>query len=165
MCYFVRMFRERLRHPIDTFRTAPVGFTLAFLGVLLGGESIREIVHKPRYLAKARAIGQLSVNALALGTGASMVSHQFKLRHRLERAIDRHGFDPRYMAKTLGTFCDRQTAKVVSEKAGFAGEYQALVNAAQTLHERGLPLSVHSAQAAELHPVKADTMVNIVRAE
>ncbi len=126
-------FLENIRHPIDTLRTAPVGFSLAGLGVTLASESIGEIVNNPNILVKAASIVQMGMEFGFAATGICMVTGQFKLRRRLEQSIDRSGYNTRVMAHTVNTFCDRQTGKVVSRNAGHAEDYKALTAVARDL--------------------------------
>src|SRR5579884_2200108 len=99
---------EYLLHPIDTLRTAPVGFALTSLGITLGYESVGEIISNPNVGVKAASLVQFGFEAFLAKGGTHMVAGQFRLRRRLERNIKRRGFDPRIMEPTTRAFCDSQ---------------------------------------------------------
>jgi len=118
---------SRLRHPIESFRTAPFGLGFASFG--LGSAALEVSVATmdgiPQSLRYA-IIGAAAVQVTALSVLGTMAANdQFRLGERLETAIERTGYNDRVLATTT-TWCDRQTATVVCEQSGHLEQYRQL---------------------------------------
>lgn len=119
---------ERLDNFRDTLRTAPVGLGAVAMHVM---ENISLIaLTNPEMPDSAQQGAAYTVwaasAAIGLASGGGIMYKQFRLRHRLERIVDNHGYDERAFTTVTNTWCDRQTARVVCERAGILPQFEEL---------------------------------------
>lgn len=123
-----------VRHPIETLKTAPVGFTdiaisLSFLG--LGATFLSEqILDEHNESSVIGEVGSIAGDAvlLSLGyyigkVGLEKVGHSFDHRNRMEEVLQRTGFNERVMEQTLELYCDRQATLVACDRFNMRDEY------------------------------------------
>lgn len=111
---------QSVLHPIETFRTAPYGFSVMTGGGLLATDAINL---EPAAIDPF--IDGLGIAAFAAST--LLIARQFRMRSRFEQTLDENGYDDRYFAYTTREWCVRQTAKVVCENAGVEAEFNDLI--------------------------------------
>ncbi len=104
------------------FRTDPVGLIPATLAGPLLLESLQNISTSP---ARAAILGLSACSVV--GAGIIHGRRNFRLRSRLEHAIDRHGWDERVFKESTKEWCGRQVGSVVCANAGLTTEYSQLV--------------------------------------
>lgn len=114
-----------LRHPIEAFRTAPtpcIGTTVS-----VGAAAMLASV-TPEAEGYIQNVGWSVVagNIAMAGIGIRLGMRHFSLRHRLERILERGGFDERAMATTTSDWCTRQVARVACENYGHLDKYKTL---------------------------------------
>jgi len=114
-----------LKHPIETFRSAPVQFT--GMAVNLGSASI-VVATSERHGAPPNAfeLSGLALNFGLVALQSVVAKSKLKLRDRLETTLGQHGFDARAMNLTTSTYCTRQAARIACENYGFSSEYEAV---------------------------------------
>ncbi len=108
------------------YRTAPLGETIATLGAVgfaSGMYYFFNVIDNTDFdnLAMISKLTTLLAPATPLYFGiggCAMAELQFNLKHRLEKAIEEHGFDERQIKPLMNEWCDRQVALVVAEEYG-----------------------------------------------
>jgi hypothetical protein len=124
-----------LKKSIDTFRTAPVGTGRVILGTSGLAVEAELLAHNPNIYEALPA--PLILASIAIG-GLKAASKN-RLRDRLEASIERQGYNDRVFAKTLGTWCSRQTARVVCKEYGYLEDYEKLCEQADDLDYKWIP--------------------------
>lgn len=97
---------------LDLYRTAPFGIitgtsTLFFMTMIF--YFFQEMPWNAMVLVELLEIYVLYISAEA-------VREQFRLRKRLEKILEKRGYNEKIMSKTLYTWCDVQTTKVATRK-------------------------------------------------
>jgi hypothetical protein len=105
-----------LKAVADFYRVAPFGETIFLLG---SGFAAQEIIcDNPK---------ELYVMPLAYSLlGAILTATQFGIKSHLEKRLQQHGFEERDFEWTVPAWCNRQTARVVTEKYECLDKYVAL---------------------------------------
>lgn len=131
-----------LRHPIESIRTAPLGFAnLGVAGGWMGYQTMEAIEISPNATQAAVHIGSAALLAAWMSMlGGSLVKRQFKRRDYLENSLKEGKFDDKDFGKTVPEWCMRQTARVVAKKHGRLDQYEELCNDNQSAQRlRWLP--------------------------
>lgn len=99
----------------EIYRVAPYGETL-FLWNLFWGLTTYGLGNAPI------SIFGLSGALISI----IVVRNQFRLKSRLEKTLRVNGYQDRNFTPTLSEWCNRQTARVVTEKFGYLEQYETL---------------------------------------
>ncbi len=77
-------------------------------------------------VTKILALGTVAVEAFSTAVTGSSVGHAFRIRERLEQAVNEHGYDDRVFEPTTRLWCTRQAARVACEQTGCLEQYEEL---------------------------------------
>jgi len=116
-----------LRHPVETFRTAPVQFMAIGINTsaaTFAARSALELDHTP---TNPIEWGIVVANLGCVVLSAVVAKSKIDLRDRLESNLSENGFNERVMKTTVGTYCTRQATKVACENTGHSEEYATLL--------------------------------------
>ena len=105
-----KTIKKAARYISDFYRTAPFAETILILTV---GYTIK----------RHESIIDVGLGIMNSVICAGLTKKQFDLRQRLEKLMDKYGYDKRYFKKTLTEWCDRQTARVVAKNSGHLEDY------------------------------------------
>lgn len=111
---------RRIFHPIESFRTAPVGFCSLLLGAAPIAYDIANDINVYMDTSSRSGIAVIFLGGVA-------IKKQFTQAERIEASLEKNGHDERFLKPLMSEWCDRQTAKVVYEQAGFENEYTEVV--------------------------------------
>ncbi|MCX6733375.1 MAG: hypothetical protein NTX63_01020 [Candidatus Peregrinibacteria bacterium] len=115
--------RNRVNKIVDFIRTAPVGYGLFLYGVYLGAEYIQDSQIRDNIVSQAFTVGAAVFNVLG---GYLIASKQFAVKRKLEKKCAANGYSDKIFQKTTPTWCDRQTARVVTRRLGKLDKYTEL---------------------------------------
>jgi len=118
----IKKIRAGLKYITDFYITAPVGETI----FLMNAGQIPFDYRNPLLM---------SINIIGTLAGAALTIRQFKLRHRLESSVSKHGYNDKIFEPTIPLWCDRQTARVVTKNCGNLNDYVALCNVKKIEHQ------------------------------
>ena len=109
-----------VRHPIETFRTAPFGGSigLAFSSLAVGYAA--DFADSPEI---GDVVG-MGVEAYGTVIGGLLVAAQLRLRERVEEVLSESGFEEEYFRKTTIYWCGRQTVRTVLRKTPHLERYK-----------------------------------------
>lgn len=113
---------KRARVAFEAVRTSPLGFMNVSVGLGVGVQTLATT--KPEFLYEPINLYWLGFSAANLVIGPKLIKQHLKLRNRLERSIERHGFDERAFKPTTKTWCLRQVAHVACKKFGLERDYE-----------------------------------------
>ena len=116
-----------LRHPIESFRTAPIQFIGSSLTIGMAA-ALAPITTEAEGYTQAIGWSVVAGNIAISALGIKLGKKQFELRNRLERILETGGFNERAMATTTSEWCTRQVARVACENYGYLEEYKELEN-------------------------------------
>lgn len=108
----LKKVKSALNYVTDFYRTAPMGETLFLANVGVGSLCL--------------SCGfPLGMNIALFGSLGGIVAseQQFKLRRRLEKSVSEYGYTENVFYKTISSWCDRQTARVVAKRADHLEDY------------------------------------------
>ena len=152
-------FKENLRHPIESFRTAPVALTTTsfWLGnTILSGtvatESIADNFNIPGIAVGALLAGSSLVCAR---DAAKNVGKRFKRRKQAEEALERNGFNSRIMGAYTTFWCDQQTAIVACEQFGYQRECLDLIAQQEPVPYDWVPHIYRAGKGGQAEPFPA----------
>lgn len=117
-----------LRHPIETFRTAPVqlsGLALEVGIVGLLAYTIESTEGSPLPTNTVEATAYAANIAMGIVNGI-YAGKNIALRNRLEASLERTRFNERAFSVTTETFCGRQAARIACENYDVLPEYEAV---------------------------------------
>ncbi len=106
-----------VKSAFDSVRAAPLGSSLAVLGMVPGGIAL---IENGPHLSD---IAVLAFGSPSVAGGIALAAIQIKFKKRLEGIISRRGYSDEIMAPTTRTWCNRQTGRVVCANAGYLEEY------------------------------------------
>jgi len=121
------MYRS-LRHPVETFRTAPVMISCAATNVLLGSISTDIALESSSVITDGVGWGVTAFVAYSALDFVVSAKAKINLRNRLEAALTLGGFNDRVMKTTTEEYCTRQAARVACENVdmNYLDRYTAL---------------------------------------
>ena len=111
--------REGFERLVDFYRTAWFGETLLVLSLYNVISSYNDIIEDGKLGAIVAVTGLASIG---------YVVKQFRLRSRLEHAVNKYGYEDRIFKPALGKFCDYQTAYVAAKRTNCLEDFLELVD-------------------------------------
>lgn len=117
-----KRFGRLILHPVETFRTAPLGMISEGLSSTMFIGTMVEAAQHPAVWEVPDGV----MFAAWMYMSAVLVNRQLRIRDRVERNVEKNGFDERFFEPLTDEWCNRQTVEVALESTEYLDQYRQL---------------------------------------